>query len=798
MASGVISDALQDEPTWPHGSAPGLVVFLMDASSGLEARLLQAWVERHRPEGRSPGDDFTVTIPATRRPKRGRMDPALEATLAGEEEALLTPLRVIWLPQEREGVRAARLSDLLRLGDPRDPGRLRERWVLRRHRARCRIVAGEPATISALRVRWTEVGGRESDATTSLADYVTRQATLALERAARRVTGARYKVPRMIAQEVLGSPATRGKLTRIARESGRSEAAVAKEAAANLKEIAATHSPTVIDLAAGLIRLLYSQGYSPELQYDRERLAGIARLSGRHPVVFLPTHKSNLDHLVLQSMLHENGLPPNHTAGGINMNFFPVGPLVRRSGTFFIRRSFRDDVLYKLVLRSYIDYLIEKRFSLEWYIEGGRSRSGKMLPPRFGMLSYVADAYRRGRSEDVYLIPVSIAYDQIMEVGGYSAEQSGGAKEKESFGWFLRTIRSFRKGYGEIHIRFGEPLSLKSSLGPGRSEEDVEPDEHDLALQKVAFEVAVRINRVTPITPASLVTLALLGAGERALTGAEVRASLVNLLRYVEARKLPTTALLFHLRTVEGVTGSLDALVENDVVTRFDGGPEPVYLIAAEQQLAAGYYRNTIIHFFVNLAIVELSVLHISEHVFGDPIAAFWAEVMRLRDLFKFEFFFEDKDDFKIEIANELAFHDAGWETRLQDGPEGALDFIREFRPYSAHRVLRPFLESYRVFSDRLQRCEPSRAIDKEALVTDCLGLGKQYQLRKLIISTASVSKVLFETALKLAENRGLLEVEAEDLALRRDAFAAEIRDAHRRVEAVVALVAARRAGLDH
>ena len=101
---------------------------------------------------------------------------------------------------------------------------------------------------------------------------------------------------------------------------------------------------------------------------------------------------------MLQYALHERGLPPNHTAGGINMNFFPIGPLVRRSGVFFIRRSFKDNPIYKFVLRQYIDYLIEKRFSLEWYVEGGRSRSGKLLPPRFGLLAYVVDAWRRGRA----------------------------------------------------------------------------------------------------------------------------------------------------------------------------------------------------------------------------------------------------------------------------------------------------------------------------------------------------------------------------------------------------------------
>src|SRR5207247_7828885 len=126
-----------------------------------------------------------------------------------------------------------------------------------------------------------------------------------------------------------------------------------------------------------------------------------------------------------------------HTAGGINMNFFPMGGLMRRTGIFFIRRSFKDNEVYKFVLRQYIDYLIEKRFPLEWYIEGGRSRSGKLLPPRFGLLAYVVDSYRRGRADDVALIPVSIAYDQISDVQDYAHEQRGGVKQRESFGWFV-------------------------------------------------------------------------------------------------------------------------------------------------------------------------------------------------------------------------------------------------------------------------------------------------------------------------------------------------------------------------
>ena len=516
---------LRIEPGWPitDGCRP---VFVIDASSALEERLLRAWIERRRPPAVGPRDYDVVRLPPSRRRRKRRSLRALEACLASCGEALLAPLRVAWLPKKRDGVRSVLPRDLILLRDPRDPGALRQSLILKREPDRCRIVVGEPATVSELRERWHRAGGTDLSQTTGLAEFIARRAVLALERAERMLRGARYKVPRLVHEDILGRPSFRGGIHRLAGALGRTPASVTREASRDLREIAATHSPLVIDLVAWLIRLLYTQGYGRQLYYDRDQLKDVKALAQQNPVVFLPSHKSNLDHLVLQYALHENGHAPNHTAGGINMNFFPVGPLVRRSGTFFIRRSFRDDEIYKFVLHHYIDFLIEKRFSLEWYIEGGRSRAGKLLPPRFGLLAYVVDAYRRAKSEDVFLIPVSIAYDQISDVGDYAAEQRGGAKPRESFGWFLGVVRRLRRRYGNIHIRFGEPLSLAKSLGRPDPRAAPSDDEQNLGLQKLAFEVAVRINRVTPITSISLVTLALLGTGDRALTAAQVRIAL--------------------------------------------------------------------------------------------------------------------------------------------------------------------------------------------------------------------------------------------------------------------------------
>jgi glycerol-3-phosphate O-acyltransferase len=793
MASAIQTPRI-DEPCWPTLGGEQ-ILFLLDAASSLEERLLRAWVQRNLPQGADPSNVEIFRIPSSRRRRRRSPDPNLEAALAAGENPILAPLRVVWLAEERQGKRSARLSDVLKLGDPRDPDPLREHWLLRTAPDRCRIVAGEPAPASELRDRWRRAVGSDVGDTVGIAEFVARQAVLALERAERQLRGNRYKVARFVDEDILSRPAFRGGVTRLARRLGRKESRVTREASRYLREIAASQSPFVIDLVVQLWRLMYSRGYGDVLQYNREELEGLSALAQQHPVCFLPTHKSNLDHAVLQSMLHENGLPPTHTAGGINMNFFPIGPLVRRSGVFFIRRSFKDNAVYKFVLHHYIDYLIEKRFSLEWYLEGGRSRPGKLLPPHFGLLAYVVDAYRRGKSEDIYLLPVSIAYDQISDVGDYAAEQRGAAKQAESFGWFLRVLRRLRRRYGDIHIRFGEPVSLRKAVGPPDPEAEPDANEESLSLQKLAFEVCVRINRATPITPISMVTLALLGRGDRALSVEETIDALRNLVSYVRKRHLTTTQEI-DLDTADGVRRTLDQLVDNGVLTRYDEGPEAVYAISPGQDLAAAYYRNTVIHYFVNGAIAELALLRAAEDGVTDRATEFWEEALRLRDLLKFEFFFAEKESFLAEIRQELAVHDAGWEERLQGGADAITALLPRIRPFSAHRVLRPFLEAYRVVGDALERRDPAEPLDENSFLNDCLALGKQYTLQRHIKSAESVSKVLFGTALKLAANRELTDPDGEDLAARREAFAEELREAIRRVDAVEALVRARHSGL--
>ncbi len=748
---------LPDEPAWP-GSDDRPTVVLIDASSKVEYQLIVDWVERT-----ATGPYETMRIPPSRRRRRlVRQDPRLEVRLGRGDDPLVLPVRVMWQAPERDGTRTVRLVDLLKLGDPRDPDALRQRAILAVSPDRCSIVLGEPAGADELRTAW-----RASTETTALRDFVARRAWLALERAERAMRGNRYKVPRFLHEEILHSGEFKDGVARLADEVGRSYESVHREAGRNLREIAATHSPFVIDILANGIHWLYHQGYG-SLNYNRRRLHDLYALGQDHPLVFVPSHRSQLDRLVLQYMLWENNLPPNHTAGGINLNFFPIGPLLRRTGVFFIRRSFKDKPVYKYTLRSYIDFLVEKRFPLEWYLEGGRSRSGKLLPPKFGMLSYVADSLRRGKADDVMLLPISIAYDQIQDVADYAREQRGEAKESESFTWLLKAIRSLRRRYGNIHIRFGEPISMAKALPL-----DHDADEHSIALRKLAFDAMVHIGRVTPITPTSAVSLALLSRPTEALTVSEIIDELRELTTYVYRRRFPITEKV-RLDGVDQVREVLDRLVEHDIVTRFAGDPAR-YRIGEDQHLAAAYYRNVIIHFFVTGAIAQLA-LDAASDASDDPTTAFWDHVMELRDLFKFEFFFAPKQEFRAEVERELSLHDRAWEATVADGK--AREVLTTMRPLTAPWVLRPFVEAYLVVADELVDSPPD--LDASDLISRALTRGRAYLAAGQIAAAESVSQAFFKAATELAENRGLLGSDrlGADLDLHRTAWAEELRSA--------------------
>ncbi len=789
----VTGPALIDEPLWP--TEPGPYLFLLEVSGPLEHRLFEEWIARNRPDDVDPGDVQIALLPLTRRRRRRSPDPRIEAFLSADDDPLLVPLRIVWLARRRHGVRSVGIRDLLSFGDPRDPDPVRQYIIHRREPERTRIIAGVPLRAADARRAWADPDGVAQNDGRSLADFVSLRAWLTLERTERGLRGSRYKVPKFPRETLIERKAFSRGVAQLARSAGEPYQKMSNRTRRYVREIAATHSPYVIDLVTGGIRWLLGKAYVA-LDYDKDELEALYTMSQQYPLVFLPSHKSNFDHLVLQYVLYRNGLPPNHTAGGINMNFFPVGPVLRRSGVFFIRREFNDNALYKFVLRQYLDYLLESRFPLEWYIEGGRSRSGKLLAPRFGLLAYVVESYRRGYADDVIFIPVAIAYDQIQDVGSYAAEQAG-EKTKESFGWLLRSIRGLRRRYGAIHLRFGAPISLRNFLAdqqrdhPGLSATDPDP-----TVPKLAFEVAVRLNEVTPITPISLVALVLLADADGRATVAETADQLRPYLDMIGRRNLPVTDSLAPGDHGQ-VAVALGELVRHDVVTRHEENGESVYRIGREQHLAAAYYRNTIIHFFVNTAITELALLSV-RHRSGENLTNTVLDTaLRIRDVLKFEFFFSPTAEFERQIRTELADRCDQWRDLLADGDIDPV--LARFDPLQAPAVLGPFLHGYLVVAEVIDRHADDGTLDPDEIRKEAEALGKTFIAEQRIDSPESVSTVLFDSAIALAHNRGVLDIgdrTETDIAVQRHTFADEIRELVQLVEAATALDFARGEGI--
>ena len=704
-------------------------VVLVDAESDVERGLVTEWLRTHDVH---PREVLPIDAKALAKPL---------ASLA--DDVPVTPVRVAWLPRERGGSRRVRWSDVVSLDAVRRPPAGVQARIVRREPDRATVVSGEPATVGDLRSRYGRPGAG------GFAAFVARQATLALERAERGLLGDHVKVPRLIVEAIEDSPEYRQEVAELAARLELPEAEIARRASADLAGLVASMSPIAVDLFTGALRPFHSKAWN--VQVDEAGLARLRERNRTHPLVFLPSHRSYADPLLLADVLAERDFPRNHVLGGDNLSFWPVGPLAKRAGVVFIRRSFGDDEVYKLAVRQYFGYLLAKRFNMEWYMEGGRSRTGKLRPPRYGLLANVAEAIEQGRVDDVYLVPVSITYDQLREVSAMAAEQVGAPKKGEGVAWLARYARAQLEPLGSAYVRFAEPISLRDALA-------AEPDRR-LALQKVAFEVCVGINRVTPVVATALVTLALLGVRDRALTLAQVRQVLGPVRSYLEERGL--VGAVGPLSTDAGLRRVLGALERSRVVTIYAGGEEPVYAIERGQHLVAAFYRNSAIHHFVDRAIAELVLL-------AEPEDR-WDAASALRDLLKFEFFFPDRDTHRAQLTAELARMGAGWDT--PDGPAvlaGAAFLI-------AHRVLRSFVDAQLVVALRLAARNPRTPVVEKEFLDECAAVGQQMLLQGRLHGPESLSRELFGSALKLAANRDLVDAGREELGKRREEFAAQL-----------------------
>ena len=736
-----MSDALVEAPAIGSGARGNTIVLALDARSDVEATLLREWAAQTCPDAQ--------VVDAS--------SPGLVSALDAAPATRVIPVRVRWSGATGHDERRQRRTLLDDVIDGRRPPRALHALM----RGRAHVTAGAAGSIADLSRRFAEESGATGPS--AFAAFVRQQGLLACDRAERAMLGERFKVPRQVVEQIAGSARFRERVARLAGDLDRGFADVEAEAVSCLQELATVQSPLGVDLFRAFMRPMHANAWtveSDERDFDRLR-----ELSRRHALVFLPTHRSYVDPMVLSGALREHDLAPNHILGGVNMAWWPLGPLGRRAGVVFIRRSFGSDRVYKFAIREFLGYLAAKRLNLEWYIEGGRTRTGKLRPPKLGLLRYLADALEDDRSEDVMLVPVSIVYDRLREVTALSAEQFGATKQREGLRWWVDYLRAQSLHVGKARIHIGEPFlfreALRENAGPA-------------ALEKVAFRVCDGINAVTPVTATSVVTLALLGERGRALELTQIRALSRPVLDYAQRRGL--RGPVEELRTTTGIERGLESLVDAGVVSRYDGGLHPVWSIAEGHHHVAAFYRNGVLHHLVNRAILEVALLRLTRSETRHRLDQLgWEEALKIRDLLKFEFFFADKERFREQLAEELTLLDPI--SAAEFCPDMAQALLDGAPMVVAERVLGSFVDSQLIVFQRLADRDPRDCLpmDRDAFLAECLAVGRQALLQGRIRHPEALGREAFVAAIRLADNRDLLTPGRAELALRRRAAVEEV-----------------------
>ena len=293
---------------------------------------------------------------------------------------------------------------------------------------------------------------------------------------------------------------------------------VRKKADAYLDEIAAKQNAGLLrfaEVTVGWILNTMFQGVS----YNEDGLNRVKTMAQKGPLVFVPCHKSHVDYLMLPYLMYIKNMPVPLIAAGKNLSFWPMGPVFRALGAFFLRRTFKGNVLYAKVFGEYIHKLLEEGFNLKVFIEGTRSRTGKLIMPKLGFLSILLNAYKNGACEDLVFAPVYIGYDRVLEEKSYLHEVEGGKKEDENFLQVLNARKFLKNRYGKIYIKFNDPISLNTILAQDNlTLAEMSQKDQNALCRNLGHRIINAINTVTVVTPHALVASALLNSTKKLLT----------------------------------------------------------------------------------------------------------------------------------------------------------------------------------------------------------------------------------------------------------------------------------------
>lgn len=564
----------------------------------------------------------------------------LAAQGRSERSFQVLPVVVVW--NRRPEVTMTEVARFV-LGTEASPGPLTKLWEIANTTGDTIVQVGEPVALDAYLARYADADDaqRSRILRTGLRRHLWQEARV--------VRGPRARPREQVARNVLASPQVTELVTKEAEATGRPQEQIRRKVLKTFQHVAADFSFDAVRVAAFVTRQIWNRIFSgvdvrPE-DLDRIRTA----LREGTPIL-VPCHRSHLDYLLISSVLYDNDIIVPHIVAGENLSFWPLGAVFRRCGAFFIKRSFAGDRIFPVVFSRYLEELVRMEVPVEFFIEGGRSRTGKLLPPKVGVLAMTMDAAagaREGRK--VSYLPIYVGYEQIAEENVYARELGGAKKEKENVGQVVKATRVLFERYGKVYLRVGEPLPAES-VATAEAWRATPKERREEVLMGFGERLLHRINTQAVALPTAIVALAVLAHSRRGVRHDELRARVERIRAFLADAGVQEGGGLNH---VDGILlAALDRFVTSKALVAFEEAHGRVYSIVPEKRVNLEYYKNAVLHAFAPAAYYATAVRAMrQDEVDRDAVARYF---LRQQFLLRYEFVLDpDVDEAELRLRAE-------------------------------------------------------------------------------------------------------------------------------------------------
>lgn len=487
-----------------------------------------------------------------------------------------------------------------------------------------------------------------------------------LQKEKRLIIGPVAKSRQEIMEKVLYDDRVQRAIKRRMNKSGKPLKAIRKEAYKFVNEIAADYNVYFIRLLGGIVNWALKHVFDG-IEIDRKGLERVREEARRSTLILVPSHKSHMDYMIVSHIFFNNNIFPPHIAAGLNLAFWPFGTLFRKSGAFFIRRSFKGSVLYSALFSQYIHVLLREGYPIEFFIEGGRSRSGKMVIPKLGFLSILINGYKAGCCEDLSFVPIGICYDRVMEENAYLREIEGHEKPKENLRGVIKSLSIIKKRFGKIYLNFDTPISLKAYLKGLQEKEKPRNVKKHAIPYSLAYKIAHRCNRVMMVIPTSLTAAAILAVTKKGFSMSHLREVASLFLDYLRNDEVNLTESLCKDETFDyALKETLEIFLDEKIVTavrleREERAEEedPLFELNDKNRPNLEYYKNNILHFLLPISVVSVSLLSHKRN--SIDLEGIKEDLAFMKDLFINDFVFpsdEENDRFIESTLNYMLQRD--------------------------------------------------------------------------------------------------------------------------------------------